>query len=431
VNAGPKAVNSRSLGNPRDHRVPRFGAWHPTTEDGTLLANLPSGKILRSTVQLRMQIGPKKRAADILPSPSWGPTPWSIDFRPAKHSLPAAIDIAIIGGGFTGLAAAAWSRRCDSTKSVAVFEADGIGAGASGHTGGLVLAETAAGDLPGLGDVLAGFSSILRELSVEADLALPGVWELRRDTRSSSSAIAWKDSGTLRVSNEVLGGTIDPGKLVSGLGRAAEQRGAQIFEHARVENIEFTVPLTLTVSGRKIQAQRALVATNAMSLELGALEKIAEPKLTLALATEPLTDSQFREIGLLEGKPFYTEDLPYLWGRQLSGNRAIFGSGLVDVENWRDLYSVDVRNGRAGELMARLEKRVRGLHPALNAVNIPAKWGGPILIAGERSPMFTAHQKDSRVVVLGAYSGHGVALSSYLGSWAAEAMLGRRNLPKW
>jgi glycine/D-amino acid oxidase-like deaminating enzyme len=378
-----------------------------------------------------MQTGPRKREANILASPSWGQTPWTIDFRPAKHSLPSAVDIAIIGGGFTGLAAAAWSRHCDPTKSVAVFEADGIGAGASGHTGGLVLAETAAGNLPGLGDVLAGFSSILRELSVEADLTLPGVWELRRDTRSNASVIAWKDTGTLRVSNEVPGGTIDPGKLVSGLGRAAEQRGAQIFEHARVENIEFTVPLSLTVSGRQIQAQRALVATNAMSLELSALEKVAEPKLTLALATEPLTDSQFRQVGLAEGKPFYTEDLPYLWGRQLSGNRAVFGSGLVDVENWRDLYSVDIRTGRAGELMGRLEKRVRGLHPELSAVNFPAKWGGPILIAEGWTPVFKGHKKDPRVVVLGAYSGHGVALSSYLGSWAAEAMLGRKNLPDW
>jgi glycine/D-amino acid oxidase-like deaminating enzyme len=378
-----------------------------------------------------MQTGPQKRVADISSSPGWGQTPWSTDFRPAKHSLPDAVDIAIIGGGFTGLAAAAWSRRCDSTKSVAIFEAEAIGAGASGHTGGLVLAETAGGDLPGLGDVLAGFSSILRELSIEADLTLPGVWELRRDTRSTSSAIAWKDSGTLRVSNEVPGGMIDPGKLVSRLGRAAEQRGVQVFEHARVEHMEFGQQLALTVSDRKIQAQRALVATNAMSLELSALEKVAEPKLTLALATESLTDSQFHATGLAEGKPFYTEDLPYLWGRQLSGNRAIFGSGLVDVENWRDLYSVDVRSGRAGELMARLEKRVRGLHPALSAVNLPARWGGPILIANQRRPVFAAHPQDSRAIVLGAYSGHGVALSSHLGSWAAEALLGRRSLPKW
>jgi glycine/D-amino acid oxidase-like deaminating enzyme len=378
-----------------------------------------------------MRTGPQKHAADQAPSRPWGTTPWSIDFQPTKRPLPDTVDIAIIGGGFTGLAAAAWSRRCDPTRSVAVFEAETIGAGASGHTGGLVLAETAAGDLPGLGDVLAGFANILKELSVEADLTLPGVWELRRDTPSMSSPVVWKDSGTLGVSNKVPGGMIDPGKLVSELGRAAEQRGAQVYEQARVEHMEFGQPLALTVSGRKIRAQRVLIATNALSLELSALEKVAEPKLTLALATEPLTESQLRESGLAQSKPFYTEDLPYLWGRQLSRNRAIFGSGLIDVENWRELYSVNVSQGHAAELMARLEKRVRGLHPAFSGVILPLKWGGPILIADGRTPIFAAHPEDARVIVLGAYSGHGVALSAYLGSWAAEVLLARRTLPSW
>jgi glycine/D-amino acid oxidase-like deaminating enzyme len=81
--------------------------------------------------------------------------------------------------------------------------------------------------------------------------------------------------------------------------------------------------------------------------------------------------------------------------------------------------------------MARLEKRVRGLHPAFSGVILPLKWGGPILIADGRTPIFAAHPEDARVTVLGAYSGHGVALSSYLGSWAAEVLLERRTLPSW
>jgi glycine/D-amino acid oxidase-like deaminating enzyme len=224
---------------------------------------------------------------------------------------------------------------------------------------------------------------------------------------------------------------IDPSQLVAGLARAAEQLGAQVYEHAWVEHVEFGQPLALTVSGRRVQARRVLMAVNALSLELSALELSAQPKLTLALATEPLTDAQLHATGLAEGKPFYTEDLPYLWGRQLSRNRAMFGSGLVDVGNWRDLYALDVCTGQAGQWMARLEKRVRGLHPALSEVHLPLKWGGPILIANQRRPFFAAHPKDSRALVLGAYSGHGVALSTYLGSWAAEALLDRRKLPNW
>src|SRR5271155_1748872 len=93
------------------------------------------------------------------PHHNWGEPPWQIDFTPSPRRAPVAevLDFAVIGGGFTGLAAAAWLRKIAPEKSVAVFEAGYIGAGASGRTGGMALAESAAGDLPGLGDVLAGF----------------------------------------------------------------------------------------------------------------------------------------------------------------------------------------------------------------------------------------------------------------------------------
>ena len=79
-------------------------------------------------------------------------------FSLLKTSLPAEADFAVVGGGFSGLSAAAWLRRFAPDKTVVLFESASIGAGASGHTGGMVLAETAAGDLPGLGDVLADFA---------------------------------------------------------------------------------------------------------------------------------------------------------------------------------------------------------------------------------------------------------------------------------
>src|SRR5215467_5335792 len=94
----------------------------------------------------------------------WGTPPWTVDFRPAARPLPEQVDFAIVGGGFTGLATAAWLRRLAPKKSVLVLEAFTIGEGASGRTGGLTLAETAAGPMPGLGDVLAGYNKILRAL---------------------------------------------------------------------------------------------------------------------------------------------------------------------------------------------------------------------------------------------------------------------------
>jgi glycine/D-amino acid oxidase-like deaminating enzyme len=360
-----------------------------------------------------------------------GRTPWTLNFQPDPRPLPDEVDLAVVGGGFTGLAAAAWLRRLDPQRTVAVFEAERVGAGSSGHTGGLALAETAAGDLPGLGDVLAGFSKILQELRISADLTLPGVWELNRTSSDPNSRISWTDSGNLRVAQEVPGGTIDPGKLVSGLARAAVERGAMIFEHARVENIAFEQSVVITVAGRKVRSGRVLVATNAQSLELGDLIGRGQPKFTLALATEPMPEAELEALGLSPGKPFYTVDLPYLWGRMLDGNRIIFGSGLVHVDDWRELNAVDVEEGEAAKLLASLKERVRSLHPTLKNVKFGYQWGGPILIADRWRPVFRHHPLDRRGIVLGAYSGHGVALSVYLGTWAAEAILQERSLPAW
>jgi glycine/D-amino acid oxidase-like deaminating enzyme len=362
----------------------------------------------------------------------WGNNPWRIEFRPDSREIPDAVDVAIIGGGFTGLSTAARLAALSPGKRVGVFEAETVGAGASGHTGGLALAETAAGDMPGLGDVLAGVSKIVQDLKLDCELALPGVWEVDHTTANSRSPISWSDgSGKLRVARRVPGGTIDPGKMVSELARVATERGAAIFENARVDDIQFQHPATLMVRGKKVQADHVLIATNALSLELGALTERAEPKFTLALATEPLTEEQLQALGLASGRPFYTTDLPYLWGRLWQGSRIIFGSGLVHPSDWRELLTLDVGTGEAARLLQNLERRFHAFHPVLRETKITHKWGGPILIADKWQPVFEYHPKSDRAIVLGAYSGHGVMLSVYLGAWAADAMLGRREIPGW
>jgi len=369
---------------------------------------------------------------DSISNPNWGQPPWTIAYRPSRGSIPDKVDFAVIGGGFTGLAAAAQLRRLAPEKSVALFESASIGAGSSGRTGGIVLGETAVGDLPGLGDVLAGYSNILRELEVDGDLALPGVYEIGRTAPLPDSPISWSDSGTLRAVREVPGGTLDPGLVVSGLAHAAEKAGAQIFENSGVDAIDFENQLArLHISSKIVTAKAVLVATNAMSLELAELSQRAEPKLTLAVATEPLTSAQLQDLGLASGKAFYTVDFPYLWGRLLRNQGVVFGSGLVYVDDWRELGGLDIAKGEAAELIAHLEQRVRALHPALQNVRFTHRWGGPILIADGWRPVFSRHPKSPQSIVLGAFSGHGVAQSVYLGSWAAEALCGRRELPQW
>ncbi len=404
--------------------------------------------------------------------PNWGKTPWKIALRARARRPPDHADFVVVGGGFTGLAAAAWLARVAPGKSVLLLEAGSVGNGASGRTGGMALAQTAAGDLPGLGDVLRGYRNILKTLRVEADLGLPGVWEIARGNRSMEgkivlpfkrSPIDWNDSGRVRAVKRVPGGTVDPGKVVSGLARAAEKSGAQIVDRAEVAKIEFGNPLRLHVR-RKLKSRaekqvltagKVLLAANAGSLELaGELfggRVPAEPKLTFAIATAPLTKNQIAAIGMGSGRPFYSVDLPYLWGRLVKNNRMIFGSGLVPgfgeslrseeyprkskdpqiKKVWSGLEAFDIRRGEPAKRVRTLEKRVRRLHPALKNVRIKHRWGGPILLTKDFVPVFRRHPKNNNVIVLGGFSGHGVALSVYLGKWAAEALLEKKPVPKW
>jgi gamma-glutamylputrescine oxidase len=360
----------------------------------------------------------------------WGKAPWTIDFRPTHRPPPKEVDFAVVGGGFTGLSAA-WLRRLEPGRSVALLEAATIGAGASGRTGGMALAETAVGDLPGLGDVLGGFSEIVRQLDVECDLTLPGALEIGRKKHLPGSPISWTDSGNLGVVHEVAGGTINPGKLVSGLAREAERAGVLICENAPVESATWSEPLRFVAAGQELRAGQALLATNALSLELSGLADRAQPMFTMAVSTTPLGLEQIEALGLASTKPFYTVDFPYLWGRLLPGDAVLFGGGLVRPTDWRELAGLDVGAGEPAQLIAKVEKRVRKLHPVLRAVEFVHRWGGPILATEEWRPVFARHRESTSVLVSGAYAGHGVALSVYLGRWAAEAMLGRRDMPAW
>ena len=412
----------------------------------------------------------------------WGIPPWTIDFRPAKRTIPGEVDFAVIGAGFAGLSAAAWLAKLAPGKSVLVLESESIGNGASGRTGGMALSETAAGPLPGLGDVLAGYKKILRALHVDSRLTLPGAWELGRSGSSKNSPISWDDSGNLHVVKKVPGGTVDPGKVVSGLARAAQKAGAQIVEHAEVLSIkpasQAAIARFASVSrsgrhsaaandsdrllalrvriknGRRskqknILARQILLTTNAASLHLTGLHNQAEPKVTLALATAPLTPAQLRATGLAARHPFYTIDFPYLWGRPLENNGYIFGAGLVPMPtSWDAMFSrdfskrkpqhtfsellrFDIHRGASAKTLAWLESRVRNMHPALKNIHVTHRWGGPILITKGMHPVFRHHAQHKNILTLAGFSGHGVTLSVYLGHRAAQSLLGQRPLPNW
>ncbi|HVB98125.1 MAG TPA: FAD-binding oxidoreductase [Candidatus Dormibacteraeota bacterium] len=362
---------------------------------------------------------------------NWGRTPWTIDFVPEASALPATADFAVVGGGFSGLAAAAWLRRIMPGQSVVLLEASKIGSGASGRTGGLALAETAAGPLDDMGDALAGYKKILECLATGLEIDFPGVYEIGRQGGRRNSPIMWEDSGTLRVIQEVPGGGIDAGRVVSELARAASRLGVLVLEATPVEKIEFGAPIRLHTAKGVLDAGRVLLATNAQSADLSGLAEDSRAKFTLAVLTEPLPAEAIAAAGLASGKAFYTVDLPYLWGRPMPDRAVIFGSGLVDVAGDADLAALDIATGVAAGMFAGLEQRVRGFHPALATVQFVRRWGGPIRFGDSWQLFFDRHPRSPDAIVLNGLGGDGVTLSVYLGCWAAEALAGQRELPQW
>jgi glycine/D-amino acid oxidase-like deaminating enzyme len=122
--------------------------------------------------------------------------------------------------------------------------------------------------------------------------------------------------------------------------------------------------------------------------------------------------------------------MPYLWGRTISDGRVIFGAGLVFGEP-DDLESLDVREGESRTVLERMQQRVRNLNPKLAQVQFSAAWGGPIAFGAGAIPLLGAHPRHPRVMVSGAYAGHGVALSVRAGELLALAIAESRPLPKW
>ncbi len=351
----------------------------------------------------------------------WGRAPWHVDVVIPDAAPPARVDVAVVGAGFAGLAIALELAR--RRVSVCVVEAQRIGAGASGHSGAIALEGTAVGLLPDADHCLESLARIVHDAGVVCDLRLDGCWELEH--RGDG---AWRDGDSaLAIADTVPGGTIDAGAVLGGVARAILAAGGTIHEQCPVEHVDTGTSRGLRTARGTVVADRIVVATNAYLPTLVRLDVDLRPALTLALATAPIDAATREAIGLR--LPFYTVDLPYLWGRAL-GDCLVFGSGLV-FPSGNDVRETRADGDDARAIFVRLEQRVRGLHPALADVVVERRWGGPIAFRPTRAPVLTRHPDDDRIVVTGGCSGHGVALSFRIGELVAAHVVDGRALPSW
>jgi len=360
-------------------------------------------------------------------TPHWGNPPWRIDVDVPATPPPARADVAIVGAGFTGLSTAWHLARAGAR--VVVLEASTLGAGASGRTGGLALEGTARGPQPGADDCLAALVQLVADAGIECDLRLDGCWELAHRPAGAGVMPGWCDGDSVLAEASLEpGGTIDPGALVSGLARAALAAGTQLALQQAVVGLDLGPRHRLTTPTAVVEADHVVVAMNAYPETFLPRQLPLHAALTLALATAPLGGELLATIGLGARRPFYTVDLPYLWGRANPDGALVLGAGLVFPEG-NAVASVDLDGHAVRDALARLEARVRRLHPALADVHITHRWGGPIAFRAERDSLCTRLAEAPQVIVTGGYAGHGVALSLRLGAHVADAITRNAPLP--
>jgi len=372
--------------------------------------------------------------------------------QPPPAPLPDTADVAIVGGGYTGLAAALELARAG--RQVVVVDRDDIGAGASSRNGGMAhpggkhdlsefLAEPAGRRLwDETVEAFEGLEALATELGVEIDWRRCGHVELAHHPRVASAlravAEAYESIGEAAQflseaelgaeigSTEYRGGLLversaglHPAKLTAGLARAAASSGAALHGATAALGIQRDGRgHVLETSRGALRCREVVVATN------GTTNRRLVPWLgrrilgigSYIVATEPLQPELTKSVSPRGRMFFDTRNLLHYWRLSPDGTRVLFGGRTslspTTVERARDqLYAAMVR-----------------IHPQLAGVRIERAWGGAVALTADRYPHIGRHG-DSGIVYAMGYCGSGVALSIHFGRAVGRWLCGQGQLP--
>ncbi len=362
--------------------------------------------------------------------------------------LPEKVDVAIIGGGFTGLSAARTLAKHGAT--VAVLEANTIGWGASSRNGGMVLT----GLKVGMGTVLKKYGrelarrlfqcsldsidtveQIVKEENIDCGFARYGHLltankpkhfdalkeevefmqkEFNHKVRLISKTNQREEIGTDlyhgALVDEVSGG-LNPAQYVEGLACAAEKAGATLQARARVKKLERSKNRFLIETERgSLSAESVLVATSGYTGNVTKkLQKKIIPIGSFIIATEKLSDEQARQL-IPNGRMIF-DSMHYLNYFRLWDNRMIFGGRAAFFPETSKTIE------RSADI---LRREMIQVYPQLREARIEYVWGGTLDFAFDM--MTHVGEMDGIYYSLG-YAGHGVAMATHMGKTVAEAML--------
>lgn len=380
--------------------------------------------------------------------------------RPALDG-DAVVDVAIVGGGLTGLWTAYYLTLAEPSLSIAVIERATVGFGASGRNGGwasaglagsagqyarergwpavqaAVRATNAAVDEIGRVVALEGIDcDWAKEGSVTVATSMPQ-WERLRAWHAEGVARGLLDPGErLLAADEIaaiarvpgtLGGFftphcagMQPAKLTRGIARAAEAHGVRIWEETEAVLL---APGSVRTARGTVTARVVLRATEAYTTLLPGEGRTYLPLTSLMIATEPLPEAAWTEIGIPRGMTIRDRRHLFFYGiRTADGRLAIGGRGAP----YPLRRPIDQRNERNDAVRARLTATLRSHFPAAAEAAITHHWGG--ILAVPRDWTMAVHfDPASGLGWAGGYSGHGVVAASLAGRTLADLVTGERS----
>ena len=377
---------------------------------------------------------------DASPDPFWLDRPRPAEEPPLDGSVEA--ELAIVGGGFTGLWAAVQAKVERPEREVVLLEAETAGWGASGRNGGFVDASLTHG-------LFNGAARFPQELELLEELGRANLAGLKADLERHRIDAAWQETGLLSVATRpyeleelgeeaallrrygweaevldrdalraevasptYLGGTlqrtgvalVDPGALALGLRRAALSLGVRVYERTPVLDADLHTP------GGRVRAERVLLATGAYPPLARSIRRLVAPVYDYALVTEPLSAAQRREIGWERGQGIADRGNRFHYYRLTPDGRILFG-GYEAVYRFGNRVD-DARLSRHLPVHRVLARHLVETFPALEGIAITHAWGGPIDTCSRFCVTF-GRALGGRAVYAVGYTGLGVGASRF------------------
>jgi glycine/D-amino acid oxidase-like deaminating enzyme len=370
------------------------------------------------------------------------------------RTLPERVDVAVIGAGLTGLSAA--RTLAQRGAKVAVLESETIGWGASSRNGGMVLT----GMKLGVNKLISMYGrertqrmyaaslesidcveKIIREEAIDCDFSRCGHLEVAckqrhfDDYARQAEVVAREFNHELRVvqkhelsgeigSNIYYGGMVDevsagvnPARYVSGLGCAAMEAGAQIFERTRVESLgpeslQGDSGWKIATTRGKLWAREVFVGTSGYTgRATPVLQKKIIPIGSFIITTEILPEALAHELSPRNRMIYDSKNYLYYY-RLTPDRRMLFGGRAAFFPE------SDQTVRKSAEI---LRRGMIDVYPQLSDAGVEYVWGGTLDFAFDVMPH--AGQIDGMYYAVG-YAGHGVAMATYQGQKIAELIAG-------